>query len=1393
MKRRILAILLAAIMVLSSVPFSVFATEGEAVEAPVCPGDPEKAHLKADGSYYTTEEAAQIGTYFNTVPATCGQIGYDVYDCSTCKGQFIANVKPAVDSEHNFGDLVEAKAATCTETGNVEYYHCSKCGGNYATDKVTLLATVVIDALDHNWSAWAMDEADCSKEVRYCLRDCGVANETRPAANNQHNHKYELKELTEEAPTCAQSSKATIVCTECGHEVKDVPVASDVPHVFGDVVEAVPNTCTTAGNVAYKTCTVCNKNFHPTAEYEIADVVLPALGHGVGRVLNSTPGDCLRPGVRTYICYRCDEIVENEEFDERARYMTYGYYVKKGDSVDTSVVVIGANLRVDGTWISGYYVCVANEDGELFSTSALYSQRDKYFHALKDGESLVRATDENGDYIYVHSNLSVISQAATCNTWEIEKLVCRYCASHVDMKLNPPLGHEKGDFLAGESIAPTCEANGLNAYKCVRCYVRIYEIAPKLGHKWEEVSTATCVNPGVKYTICKNGTACDGKDVMVVGVSGHTVVVNGPDNKQYTAMIEADTALVLDSWKFADVDPDAHDWELGYILNAPTCTDKGIYYDYCKNCGKNEKREESALGHNFVLTWTGDVEHTLANADQYVAANIVAAKCEEDGYLKIKCTDCDVYSDATHFANRGNTVSLKINKLGHDDEKTVVEPTCTTGGYSFNTCQRTGCGRVSEKFDETDPHELQLSYPTFEAADKYHNINLADGVVKVEGSCKIIGLTQYKCADCGKNVMVEIIGTGSHKAPAEANRITDKNDPDFNFKPYKPATCYAPGNLENFKCTVCGEWNLIDDVIEQDTHEYELVFDAMPGYCTPTGLFRGHKALYTCKANDNCYKNHFFVIVDDEYVEIDVTGYTVYTDAEKTTVVANHTGVKLHPMVVTARGAHDLKDKSGKAATCTEPGYTAYKACELCGYETGKATIPALHDVPANWETVSKDVNCEQEKYVLTYCKFCADPAINGAAITGYAPELGHNWVKGEVVAPTCKAPGYTPWTCGNVDCPENGYKETDATAQLDHKKGDVAIGNTADGYKNFVCGVYNGEVKCDNYDDCGFVVTSHVEQKTLVPPTCTEDGYYVYTCADENCKQVIKEATVIKDSKYNHFYDDGTSAWREYARDPATETATGTIYLRCERCQAEDTKVIPPVATVYLDLTYANANDKEGFAESSIVEVEVLLSSKLAAINTLSFALDYDETKLEFLGATADVAGIFSVESINNANGVLKFAGMSSAPIEVGEAVVVATVTFRAINAGVAHFEFVDDTTPNDNVDDDLTAAYIAYEDDNGDDQVAEVKVDTSIDDVETVGVFECDITIVELMDVNKDGKKDMQDALAIYALMNRTKYDVAADLDKDGVVGSNDLTLFYDFFVEAKTEQDIFDYVVN
>ena len=47
--------------------------------------------------------------------------------------------------------FVAAKEATCTQDGNIEYYHCTKCGENFADEAgTTQLVTVVEKATGHD-------------------------------------------------------------------------------------------------------------------------------------------------------------------------------------------------------------------------------------------------------------------------------------------------------------------------------------------------------------------------------------------------------------------------------------------------------------------------------------------------------------------------------------------------------------------------------------------------------------------------------------------------------------------------------------------------------------------------------------------------------------------------------------------------------------------------------------------------------------------------------------------------------------------------------------------------------------------------------------------------------------------------------------------------------------------------------------------------------------------------------------------------------------------------------------------------------------------------------------------------------------------------------------------
>ena len=121
-------------------------------------------HKKADGS-------DALGEVIKTVEPTCTEHGYTTHECSIC--HLIVKVyKDDVLKPHKLTHH-KAKAATCTEAGNIEYWQCSVCNklfSDEATTKVITDATsLVIPAKGHKFDR----EGNCTvchyKDSRYAL------------------------------------------------------------------------------------------------------------------------------------------------------------------------------------------------------------------------------------------------------------------------------------------------------------------------------------------------------------------------------------------------------------------------------------------------------------------------------------------------------------------------------------------------------------------------------------------------------------------------------------------------------------------------------------------------------------------------------------------------------------------------------------------------------------------------------------------------------------------------------------------------------------------------------------------------------------------------------------------------------------------------------------------------------------------------------------------------------------------------------------------------------------------------------------------------------------------------------------------------------------------------
>lgn len=134
-----------------------------------------------------------------------------------------------------------------------------------------------------------------------------------------------------------------------------------------------------------------------------------------------------------------------------------------------------------------------------------------------------------------------------------------------------------------------------------------------------------------------------------------------------------------------------------------------------------------------------------------------------------------------------------------------------------------------------------------------------------------------------------------------------------------------------------------------------------------------------------------------------------------------------------------------------------------------------------------------------------------------------------KVVAPTCKAEGYTQHTC--TVCGDS-YKDT-ITKKVAHKYTDKVVAATckAEGYTQHTCSVCG-----DTYKDSKTPKANHKYTDKVIAATCTTGGYTQHTCSV--CGYIAKDTNT---SKLGHNYTDKVVA--------PTATAQGYTIHTCGRC----------------------------------------------------------------------------------------------------------------------------------------------------------------------------------------------------------------------------------------------------
>ena len=276
---------------------------------------------------------------------TCTEAGNsEYYTCSTC-GKYFSDAKGeneiAKDSwviaatGHDMTKTA-AKAATCTEAGNSEYYTCSGCGkyfsdaeGKNAIEKDSW----VIEAIGHKLTKTEAKAATCTEAGNSEYYTCGTCGKYFSDAEgknaiekdswiieaNDHN----MTKTAAKAATCTEAGNSEYyTCSACGKYFRDAEgknaiekdswvIAATGHNMTKTAAKAA--TCTEAGNSEYYTCGTCGKYFSDAeGENEIAkdSWIIEATGHKLTKT-EAKAATCTETGLTEGVhCSRCNTVLK---------------------------------------------------------------------------------------------------------------------------------------------------------------------------------------------------------------------------------------------------------------------------------------------------------------------------------------------------------------------------------------------------------------------------------------------------------------------------------------------------------------------------------------------------------------------------------------------------------------------------------------------------------------------------------------------------------------------------------------------------------------------------------------------------------------------------------------------------------------------------------------------------------------------------------------------------------------------------------------------------------------------------------------------------------------------------------------------------------------------------
>lgn len=656
-------------------------------------------------------------------------------------------------------------------------------------------------------------------------------------------------------PTCkAEGREKVEKCRVCGFEKGGEAIAKK-DHTWGEWVENafIPLFATKKT----KTCTVCGERY----------TLCIKENHNTKNI-EAKPASCFEDGYKAYTqCKDCD--------------------------YNTMEVIKAV----------GHHTVVVDPAREATCTEP----------GLKEGKScsvckkkIVPQVIENAlghDYSKEIMTAEYQKSAATCTATAVYYMCCSRCGKATPDKTfnGDKLDHKftkKLEGIATIDNAATCIEPATYFYTCETCgeigkEEETYTYGSALGHDWGDWKNNA---DGKTMTrTCKRGCT-------------ETTCINGKDGKPQHSL------------KFVPA-------------KAATCTAEGYdSYWKCENCDYEDEHKTYPADHKYSTTETAVTELPTClvpgKAEEFKYC--VRANCPDKGKPVIK-SDIVIPALGHNYGNFTDDQNAKTHtKVCQNSGCTAsVEGNTVTEEHILQTVEEVKATCLVDGTEAGEKCEL-CSYNTATVI-KAPGKHTEEEIPAVEATCKDTGLTAgKKCSVCDEILVAqEVIPVKTEHTPVEIPAVA--------------ATCTENGSTAGKKCSVCDKVLEEPAVIEAVGHDYEVVTPAKEATCTEDGCTEGKK----CKVCGNEVAAEVIPNKGghNEVAIPDILGDCT-TDKSVGGKKCSVCGVVTEEPVVTPALGHVYETLSpAKKATRNEDGATESKKCANCGDEIPGETIARIASV----------------------------------------------------------------------------------------------------------------------------------------------------------------------------------------------------------------------------------------------------------------------------------------------------------------------------------------------------------------------------------------------------------------------------------------------------------------